>query len=94
MFLLKVEASPCQFRVYDENEDGVVTLEEVNDLFPEDVAEKLFMKLDTTGIRKTGIQDFFVDFRFSLVWFGVFRLRQHFEGYVDWSSWPTHNFPR
>ena len=49
-FHLHIEASPCQFLVYDRNVDGEITIEEVRDVFPdENLAEKLFRDLDTTG---------------------------------------------
>ena len=47
-FHLHIEASPCQFLVYDRNADGEISREEVRDVFPDEIlAEKLFRDLDS-----------------------------------------------
>lgn len=49
VYHLRIDASPCQFLVYDVNMDGTITLNEVEAVFPDtDLAEKLFRDLDST----------------------------------------------
>ena len=54
LFFLRIEADPCQFMLYDSRieEDGIITIEEVRDVFPNTrFADKLFSALDTDGMQ-------------------------------------------
>ena len=44
-----MELSPCQFVIYDSNEDGLVTLEEFNNVYDDYLANKLMEDLDEDG---------------------------------------------
>lgn len=50
-YFLRIETSPCQFRVSDRNSDGLITRDEAQTVFPDyNLAEHLFRDLDiTTG---------------------------------------------
>ena len=49
-FYLRVEADPCQFILYDRNGDGVITIEELEEVFPDrNLADGLFERLDIEG---------------------------------------------
>ena len=49
-YYLRVEADPCQFILYDRNSDGVITDEELREVFPDrNLADGLFQRLDIEG---------------------------------------------
>ena len=45
-----MEADPCQFILYDRNGDNVITIEELEEVFPDrNLADGLFERLDIEG---------------------------------------------
>ena len=46
---LHINASPCQFSIYDTNGDWEITKDEMFSLYPNDIADKLFHDLDKSG---------------------------------------------
>ena len=44
-----MELSPCQFAIYDVNEDGFVTLKEFKLVYNDYISNKLFKDLDQDG---------------------------------------------
>ena len=50
-FFLRIEANPCNLPTYDDNDDGVIALEEMRIVFPDmSLADKLFSDLDVNGM--------------------------------------------
>ena len=45
-----MEVNPCHFAIYDRNSDGVITDEELREVFPDrNLADGLFQRLDIEG---------------------------------------------
>lgn len=58
-FYLRVEADPCQFILYDRNGDDVITIEELEEVFPDrNLAEGLFQRLDIEEKGKISREEF------------------------------------